>query len=56
MSLGEQIAKNLPYLRRYARALTGSQATGDAFVRATLEDMDPRYPMPDWDAGDIVIK
>lgn len=37
MSLGEQIAKNLPYLRRYARALTGSQATGDAFVRATLE-------------------
>lgn len=37
MSLGEQIAKSLPYLRRYARALTGSQATGDAFVRATLE-------------------
>ncbi len=37
MSLGEQIAKNLPYLRRYARALTGSQSTGDAFVRATLE-------------------
>ena len=37
MSLGELIAKNLPYLRRYARALTGSQATGDAFVRATLE-------------------
>jgi CheY-like chemotaxis protein len=24
-------------LRRYARALTGSQATGDAFVKATLE-------------------
>ncbi|MBL8655863.1 MAG: response regulator [Altererythrobacter sp.] len=37
MSLGEQIARNLPYLRRYARALTGSQSTGDAFVRATLE-------------------
>ncbi|MEW4449104.1 response regulator [Qipengyuania sp. JC766] len=37
MSLGEQVASNLPYLRRYARALTGSQATGDAFVRATLE-------------------
>lgn len=37
MSLGEQVATNLPYLRRYARALTGSQATGDAFVRATLE-------------------
>ncbi|TCD06793.1 response regulator [Erythrobacteraceae bacterium CFH 75059] len=37
MSLGDQIARYLPYLRRYARALTGSQATGDAFVRATLE-------------------
>ncbi|GAB4473350.1 MAG: anti-anti sigma factor/receiver protein PhyR [Erythrobacter tepidarius] len=37
MSLGNQIAANLPYLRRYARALTGSQSTGDAFVRATLE-------------------
>lgn len=37
MSLGDQIAANLPYLRRYARALTGSQSSGDAFVRATLE-------------------
>ncbi|MEP5938048.1 MAG: response regulator [Erythrobacter sp.] len=37
MSLGDQVAAHLPYLRRYARALTGSQATGDAFVRATLE-------------------
>lgn len=37
MSLSEQVSANLPYLRRYARALTGSQATGDNFVRATLE-------------------
>jgi len=37
MSLGAQVAAQLPYLRRYARALTGSQATGDAFVQATLE-------------------
>ena len=37
MPLGQQIATNLPFLRRYARALTGSQSTGDAFVRATLE-------------------
>ncbi len=37
MSLGSQIAANLPFLRRYARALTGSQSSGDAFVRATLE-------------------
>lgn len=37
MSLAEQIAANLPYLRRYARALTGSQSAGDSYVRATLE-------------------
>ncbi|MEL6709980.1 MAG: response regulator [Pseudomonadota bacterium] len=37
MALGQQVAANLPFLRRYARALSGSQATGDAFVRATLE-------------------
>lgn len=37
MALGQAIAVNLPFLRRYARALSGSQATGDAFVRATLE-------------------
>ncbi len=28
---------HLPFLRRYARALTGSQSTGDSYVRATLE-------------------
>jgi CheY-like chemotaxis protein len=37
MSLSDQIAANLPYLRRYARALTGSQNAGDACVRAMLE-------------------
>ncbi|MCJ2183995.1 response regulator [Novosphingobium sp. 1949] len=37
MSVSDQIAMQLPYLRRYARALTGSQASGDTFVRATLE-------------------
>ena len=37
MSLASQIAANLPFLRRYARALTGSQTTGDAFVREMLE-------------------
>jgi CheY-like chemotaxis protein len=31
------IAQYLPFLRRYARALTGSQASGDAYVAATLE-------------------
>jgi CheY-like chemotaxis protein/DNA-directed RNA polymerase specialized sigma24 family protein len=53
MSLGQELAPKLPFLRRYARALTGSQGHGDAFVRATLEaivaspgdfptDVDPR--------------
>ncbi|MGZ3264768.1 MAG: response regulator [Croceibacterium sp.] len=37
MSIGAEVAAHLPFLRRYARALTGSQATGDAFVKATLE-------------------
>lgn len=37
MSFSDQIAAELPYLRRYARALTGSQKSGDAYVRATLE-------------------
>ena len=37
MSLGQDIAPHLPFLRRYARALTGSQQHGDAYVRAALE-------------------
>src|SRR5439155_1564498 len=31
------VAQYLPFLRRYARALTGSQASGDAYVAASLE-------------------
>jgi DNA-directed RNA polymerase specialized sigma24 family protein len=31
------VAQFLPFLRRYARALTGSQHSGDAYVTATLE-------------------
>ena len=37
MSLGQKLAPHLPFLRRYARALTGSQSHGDTYVRATLE-------------------
>ncbi len=33
----ERLAKHLPRLRRYARALTGRQDTGDAYAAATLE-------------------
>ncbi|MDB2407164.1 response regulator [Jannaschia sp.] len=35
--LSSRIAANLPYLRRYARALTGSQESGDRYAAATLE-------------------
>lgn len=35
--LADAISPNLPYLRRYARALTGSQTSGDAYAAATLE-------------------
>lgn len=37
MALSDLIARQLPYLRRYARILTGSQALGDGFVRELLE-------------------
>ena len=37
MSVSQAVVAHLPYLRRYARALTGSQKAGDAYVRATLE-------------------
>ena len=35
--LCQAIGAALPYLRRYARALTGSQTTGDNYAAATLE-------------------
>jgi DNA-directed RNA polymerase specialized sigma24 family protein len=37
MSISDAIAPHIPYLRRYARALTGSQKAGDAYVEAALE-------------------
>jgi CheY-like chemotaxis protein len=36
MRMTQALAPHLPYLRRYARALTGSQQSGDAYVRAAL--------------------
>jgi DNA-directed RNA polymerase specialized sigma24 family protein len=33
------VLQHLPSLRRYARALTGSQASGDAYVAATVESL-----------------
>lgn len=37
MSISDVIAPQLPYLRRFARVLSGSQASGDAYVVAMLE-------------------
>ncbi|MBE3638411.1 response regulator [Mangrovicoccus algicola] len=37
INLADQVAAELPYLRRYARALTGSQSSGDQYAVATLE-------------------
>ena len=35
----QQVVQYLPYLRRYARALTGSQAVGDEYIRGCLETL-----------------
>ena len=56
MSLLTRLAPHLPYVRRYARALTGDQTTGDQYVRVALEalaagdrsldeDMSPRVSL-----------
>jgi response regulator PhyR-like protein len=37
MSKANAVAEHLPYPHRYARALGGSQASGDAYVAATLQ-------------------
>lgn len=39
MSLGQAIAPHLPYLRRYGRAISGSQQNGDALVARLLETL-----------------
>ena len=37
MSIAQAIAPHLPYLRRFARALSGTQQGGDSYALATLE-------------------
>src|SRR4029078_723104 len=39
MTLAQEIARHLPLLRRYARALTGSQKSGDSYVALLLETL-----------------
>lgn len=51
MSLARTIAPHIPYLRRFARSLTGNQPSGDAYVEAVLQALvadpslfDPKLP------------
>ena len=37
MWISDAVAPHIPYLRRFGRALSGTQAAGDAYVAATLE-------------------
>ena len=37
MTVSSSIAPHLPYLRRFARAVSGAQTSGDAYALATLE-------------------
>ncbi|WP_428032732.1 response regulator [Ancylobacter sp.] len=39
MSTSQLVAQHLPFLRRYARALSGSQSAGDAYVTFMLETL-----------------
>ncbi|MBU1211225.1 MAG: response regulator [Alphaproteobacteria bacterium] len=52
MSLAKSITPHIPYLRRFARALTGTQSSGDAYVQATIEALveDPSSFPDDMDA------
>jgi DNA-directed RNA polymerase specialized sigma24 family protein len=54
VSKSQTVGKYLPFLRRYARALTGTQSSGDAYVAATLEGLiaDPSLLN---DGGDLRI-
>jgi CheY-like chemotaxis protein len=52
MSYEKGVSAQIPYLRRFARALCGSQSGGDSYVAATLEAMiaDPASFNPGSDA------
>jgi CheY-like chemotaxis protein/DNA-directed RNA polymerase specialized sigma24 family protein len=58
MTISAIIAPQLPYLRRYARAVSGSQASGDAYVVAMLEAIieDPSLFAGNCDARTAVYK
>src|SRR5271168_2272635 len=39
MSISDAVAPHISFLRRFARALSGTQVAGDAYVAATLEEI-----------------
>ena len=53
LTRADKISLDLPYLRRYARALTGSQERGDAYAATTLEAV---LSDPSQFAGDVSPK
>ena len=58
MSIARRVAPELPTLRRFARLVAGSQASGDAHVIATLEALsaDPSILSPDLPARQALYK
>ena len=36
-SISDELGANIPFLRRFSRAMTGSQESGDRFPAAALE-------------------
>jgi DNA-directed RNA polymerase specialized sigma24 family protein len=53
--LKPEILRHLPYLRRYARALTGSQKIGDEYIRGSLETL-LQEPGPLTGGGDVRLQ
>ncbi len=58
MSISATLAPHLPYLRRFARALTGSQQSGDAYTVAVLEAImeDPSTLSPTLDPRSALFR
>src|SRR6056297_1071906 len=54
LDLAGRVASNLPFLRRYARAVAGNQESGDARVAATLEVLIEKPDLFDRSFGDKV--
>jgi CheY-like chemotaxis protein/DNA-directed RNA polymerase specialized sigma24 family protein len=54
VELAWEVARHLPYLRRYARAILGDREQGDANVRACLESLLPRAG--DLAGGDLKVQ